>query len=121
MAIYLELIEAAIKPLIERGFAVTECVEAAQNFGDARIVLASDKLMVRFTSDRGQLLVDVAPSHSVDRWYGLSELFKLVGMTGEAGPWESARAAVDELEKHEVLIVRRVSDPDFTSRLVARR
>jgi hypothetical protein len=72
MAIYRDLIGAAIKRLFARGFAITECMEVAQNFGDARIVIASDKLMLRFTSDRGQLFV--------------SELYRGVGRTAWAGP-----------------------------------
>lgn len=120
MAIYHDRIEAAIKPLLARGFRVTESTETPQSFGDTRVVVTSDRLWLRFTSDRGQLFVDVAAPLLVDGWFDLSELLELEGLRAAAGPWESAKAAVDELEEHEVLIERRIGDRSLTSNLVAR-
>jgi hypothetical protein len=94
--------------------------EATHSFGDVRIVLASERFSLRFTSDRGQLFVDVAPPRSVDLWYDLSEVLKAAGMRSVAGPYESAEAAVDEVETHEALIIGRFADASFLSNLVAR-
>lgn len=121
MAMYRERLEAALKPLLCRGFAVTELKEVQQNFGDTRIVLASDRLQLRFTSDRGQLFVDIAPPQSENGWYDLSEFLKIAGLRSTAGPWESAQVAIDEIEKHESLITSGVGDHRFASRLVKRR
>ena len=60
MAEYRERMEQALAPLLGAGFKVIDIIEAPQAFGNTRITIASSRLVARFTSDRGQLLVDVA-------------------------------------------------------------
>jgi hypothetical protein len=119
VATHRERIEAAIQRLRARGFSVTEVIEAPKSFGDTRLTLASDRSWVRFTSDRGQLFVEVT-ARPQGGWYDLGELLALAGVGGEAGPWESAGAAVDELERREALVVGLLGDETFTSKLRAR-
>jgi hypothetical protein len=88
MALYREQIERAIGPLLNHGFKVVGVLETPKAFGNTELVLASDRLKLRFISDRGQTFVDVARSDAPG-WYDLSEVLVALGLRSAAGPWDT--------------------------------
>lgn len=120
MAVYRERIEQALASLLGAGFKVIDLIEAPEAFGNTRITIASSRLMARFTSDRGQLFVDVASPTQKDQWYDLSEVLTDAKFVEEAGPWVSAHAAVAALERHHLLLSERIANPAFMGNLHAR-
>jgi hypothetical protein len=95
---YRERIEAAIAPLLTRGFRITEGRdEAPRHFGNARVTLSSEVLSLRVTSDRGQTSLDVA-TLAGGGWYSLDEILKQGNFTADVGPWDSAGEAVEQFQ-----------------------
>jgi hypothetical protein len=119
--LYRERIEAAIEPLLTRGFRVAEVRdEASQHFGDARVTLSAEALRLRVTSDRGQTFLDVA-TLAGGSWYSLDEILKEGSFRANVGTWDSAREAVEQFQLHEAFIVRELANPNFAGKLVGRR
>jgi hypothetical protein len=118
---YRERIEAAIEPLLARGFCIVEVRdEAPRHFGNARVTLSSEALRLRVTSDRGQTFLDVA-ALAGGAWYSLDEILKQGGFSANVGPWGSAGEAVEQFQLHEGFIVRELANQNFVNKLVGRR
>jgi hypothetical protein len=120
MPTYLQVIEAAIRPLLDGGWYVVEDRYEPQHFGNGRIVLCTERLplRLRFTSDRGQLFVEVARGPG---WYALDEILALAGESVTPGPWSSAADATSAFIRSEEMLFTRLADAPFVARLVARQ
>jgi hypothetical protein len=119
MAIYRDRIETAIKPLLADGFELSSVKEASRDFGNTEIVLTSNEAKVRIRSDRGQILVDVAPAADAG-WYDLNEFLALAGLETDNNPWESPQAAVDALRTYGTNISDLLGRSEFLKRLATR-
>jgi hypothetical protein len=112
-------IEEAMAPLLARGFRVVSVIETPEHFGDTQIVIASDTLQLRFTSDRGQKIVEIARGGASRGWYDLSGILAKSLLLTAAGPWARSVDAVEAFQKNEALVVQHLHDPAWLSDLVA--
>jgi hypothetical protein len=115
MAIYRERIEAAIRPLLDAGFRVTDVLEDARNFGNTRMVLQQVDIHVRVTSDRGEFFLDVAaPEES--GWFDMNELLRLTGHDVALQPWRNPGEAVDLFRQNRAMLVESLRRADILSK-----
>jgi hypothetical protein len=121
MAVYRERIERAVQPLLADSFTAGKVLEVAQNFGDTEVVLISSSVEVRFTSDRGQTLVEVALPDSQTGWYDLSRILTVLGLRSTPGPWNTPDEGEVAFRKHQPVIEQFLRDESCVSKLVARR
>jgi hypothetical protein len=113
-----ERIEKAVEPLMRRGFSVQRLEENPESFGNTIMVLESRQYSLRILSDRGQVFVDVKEAgHEPERWYDLSRILTLEGLQSKEGPWETAQAAVDALQRYEPVVIRVLAEPHDRSRI----
>jgi len=62
----------------ELGFRVTWDEYDPKAFGDCVVILKSASLRARFIKDRGQILLDLAPSLEPDNWCGLGSILNAI-------------------------------------------
>jgi hypothetical protein len=121
MAVYRERIERAVRPLTASGFVVTKVLEVVPNFGDVEVVLSSNSIELRFISDRGQTLIEVALPGSPKRWYDLSSVLTALGLRATPGPWSTPDEGAVTFQNHQPMIEQFLRDDGRVSQLVARR
>jgi hypothetical protein len=63
---------------------------AAEDFGNAIVVLESEDYSIRFVRDRGQVFIDLASPSDPGNWHGLGRV--LVALSGQPGEeiWSGA-------------------------------
>lgn len=62
----------------EFGFRVVSSGFEPAHFGDSHVILQSDTLRLRFTRDRGQVLIDVGVTSEPEHWWGLIALCEVI-------------------------------------------
>ena len=63
--------------LQQHGFKTVEEIYRPEEFGNALIKMVSSDFQLRFTRDRSQVFVDIAPP-ATDRWYKLEYVLEFV-------------------------------------------
>jgi len=113
MATYGELVDVTTEPLRARGFAVVRSFEEGLGF---RHEFASEPLLVRFTNDRGFLLVTVKLPSKGD-WVSLGSILDRVRDMEPRATWETGAGAVEVITKHGDRLVQLLGDPEFLAGL----
>ena len=101
--------------LSANGFQLVESFYDEKHFGNELLVYKAKDILMRVTTDRGDIYIEVSSISSPDEWFALNHLFELLGYKEEffyADQVSPMRGFVNALNK-DYPRLKRLLDPSF--------